>query len=227
MKQSVSLHKLTSAQSTLLRRLPDAPSDGIGVKGATYRVAANLRDRGLARVVGRSDSRTYFVRTEAGEALISDHDAVPTEKCKNCGEPIADYAPVQQPGRKMVERCEKRFYFEPGPTRAELESRVVILEISLLNLLNYPGEINEENARTALGPQPFDTLSTRSRPPRAELEKTLATANALIGEAADEASCLQARIDALTEALDEVIEHVEVIPEPVLNKAHKALKGKP
>jgi len=70
------LEQLTPAQAQLLRRLPTRPSDGIRVKGATYRVAVRLRDRGLTVYTGYSPTGShYFARTEAGEALIQEHDA--------------------------------------------------------------------------------------------------------------------------------------------------------
>jgi hypothetical protein len=72
------LGRLTRPQAQLLRALPDSPSDGRRVKGSKYRVAANLRDRGFACCVGLNaiTGSHYFVRTEAGEALITAHDGL-------------------------------------------------------------------------------------------------------------------------------------------------------
>jgi hypothetical protein len=68
--------ELTPRQADLLRRLPDAPNDGRRVKGGQFVIARNLADQGYARCVGwnHHTNAHYFVRTEAGNALISGYD---------------------------------------------------------------------------------------------------------------------------------------------------------
>lgn len=67
----MSAWKPTVAQIEALRRMPDAPSDGAGFKGAKARAAASCAERGWARRVGRSlhSNRVYFVRLPEGKKI--------------------------------------------------------------------------------------------------------------------------------------------------------------
>ena len=68
----MSVDALTPAQAALLRKLPDLPSDGRIVKGASLQVVRRLGDRGFAVCTGYNawTGRLYFARTKAGEAAL-------------------------------------------------------------------------------------------------------------------------------------------------------------
>ena len=63
--------KLTGPQAALLSLLPDLPSDGKDVRGASVRVADYLCARGLAKCVGCYAHVFYYVRTKACASLVT------------------------------------------------------------------------------------------------------------------------------------------------------------